>query len=189
LLPIQSSNTLTIRSPYDGSVSGIVALASRTDTEAAVAAARAFRDTPNRYRRSEILETTRQALEKMLTSPETRVGAADILEPVYRKENAPGQLVRVLEARAEGTADGTSKLALLDEASKVAERELKTPRRLWSSPVGRWRRRSRPMMASSVHVSMRSTRWRLPRAMRSAMRRCSRLRSVTGPSIARRFSI
>ncbi len=61
--PIKSHNTLIIRSPYDGSVSGTVSLATRADSEAAVAAAVAFRDTPNRYQRSEILEKTRQTLE------------------------------------------------------------------------------------------------------------------------------
>lgn len=42
---------------------GSVALAGRADTDAAVAAALAFRDTPSRYQRSEILDRTRVALE------------------------------------------------------------------------------------------------------------------------------
>lgn len=61
--PIHSTETLTIRSPFDGSVSGTVTLAARADTEAAIAAATAFRDTPSRYQRAEILDRTRVALE------------------------------------------------------------------------------------------------------------------------------
>ncbi len=61
--PIISANTLTVRSPYSGETVGMVTLASHADTEAAVAAALAFRETPNRYERSQILEKTRQALE------------------------------------------------------------------------------------------------------------------------------
>jgi aldehyde dehydrogenase (NAD+) len=60
--PVQSTNTLDVRFPYDGSVSGRVTLASRADTDAAIAAAVGFRDTPSRFQRSEILEKTRAAL-------------------------------------------------------------------------------------------------------------------------------
>ncbi len=61
--PVAGTDLLTIRSPFDGSVSGTVTLATRADTEAAIAAALGFRDTPTRYQRSEILEKTRVALE------------------------------------------------------------------------------------------------------------------------------
>jgi len=61
--PIQSASLLTIRSPYDQSVSGTVTQAGRPDSDAAIAAALAFRDTPSRFQRSEILEKTRSALE------------------------------------------------------------------------------------------------------------------------------
>jgi putative phosphonoacetaldehyde dehydrogenase len=61
--PVAGREVLTVRNPYDGSVSGTVVLASRADTDAAVAAALSFRDTPSRYQRSEILEKTRVALE------------------------------------------------------------------------------------------------------------------------------
>lgn len=61
--PVASSGMLKIRSPFDGREAGSVRLASRADTEAAVSAARGFRDTPNRYQRSEILNQTRVALE------------------------------------------------------------------------------------------------------------------------------
>ena len=61
-VPVAGTETLTVHSPYDGSLTGTVTLASRADTEAAVAAARAFRDTPSRHQRAEILEKTRTAL-------------------------------------------------------------------------------------------------------------------------------
>src|SRR5688572_22442209 len=61
--PVASDNTLTVKNPYDGSVSGTVSLVSRADTDAAVDAARDFHHTPSRFARSEILEKTRQALE------------------------------------------------------------------------------------------------------------------------------
>jgi aldehyde dehydrogenase (NAD+) len=54
---------LTVRSPFNGTVSGVVTQASRTETDAAVAAALRFGDTPGRHQRSEILEKTRLALE------------------------------------------------------------------------------------------------------------------------------
>ena len=61
--PIAAGESLAVRSPYDGSLTGTVVQATRTDTEAAIAAALAFRDTPTRYQRAEILEKTRAALE------------------------------------------------------------------------------------------------------------------------------
>jgi len=54
---------IVVRSPYNGAEAGRVAAASRRDVEAAVAAALAFRDTPNRYERAKILDLTRAALE------------------------------------------------------------------------------------------------------------------------------
>jgi putative phosphonoacetaldehyde dehydrogenase len=61
--PVSGTGTLTIRSPYKGTEVGTVALASRRDVDVAVAAACAFRETPSRYQRAEILEKTRDALE------------------------------------------------------------------------------------------------------------------------------
>lgn len=60
--PIASSTTLEIRCPYDGRLAGSVTLASRADTLRAVATATAFRDTPTRHQRFDILEKTRTAL-------------------------------------------------------------------------------------------------------------------------------
>ncbi len=61
--PVSSTSTLTVRSPFDGAVAGTATLASRRDTDAAVATAVAFQATPSRYERSEILEKTRAALD------------------------------------------------------------------------------------------------------------------------------
>ncbi|HVV74129.1 MAG TPA: aldehyde dehydrogenase family protein, partial [Verrucomicrobiae bacterium] len=61
--PVAGSGSLTIRSPFDSAEVGVVALATRADAEAAVAAAQNFRNTPSRYERSQILEKTRLALE------------------------------------------------------------------------------------------------------------------------------
>lgn len=60
--PVAGTTSFEVRSPYDGSLTGTVSVAERADTEAAVAAARAFRDTPTRYQRAEVLERTRGAL-------------------------------------------------------------------------------------------------------------------------------
>ena len=61
--PIDSDSVLTVRNPYDQSISGTVTLASRQHALEAIAAATAFRDTPTRFQRAEILEKTRTALE------------------------------------------------------------------------------------------------------------------------------
>ena len=61
--PIQGTEVLTVRNPYNGAEVGSVLLARHKDTEAAVAAARNFRETPSRYERAKILEKTRTALE------------------------------------------------------------------------------------------------------------------------------
>jgi aldehyde dehydrogenase (NAD+) len=56
-------SAIVVRSPHNGAEAGRVAAASRQDVEAAVAAACEFRDTPTRFQRSEILNSTRAALE------------------------------------------------------------------------------------------------------------------------------
>ena len=61
--PVSGQNLLTVRHPYDGAVVGTVAQAAAADTAAAVDAALAFRETPSRHQRFEILERTRAALE------------------------------------------------------------------------------------------------------------------------------
>ncbi|MFM7102911.1 MAG: phosphonoacetaldehyde dehydrogenase [Verrucomicrobiota bacterium] len=61
--PVPSGAVLTVRSPFHGGAVGTVVQATREDTLAAVEAALAFRDTPTRYQRADILEKTRAALE------------------------------------------------------------------------------------------------------------------------------
>ena len=61
--PVKGAGSLTVRSPFNGAEVGVVLFAARQNTEAAIAAARAFTDTPSRYQRSQILEQTRSALE------------------------------------------------------------------------------------------------------------------------------
>jgi aldehyde dehydrogenase (NAD+) len=61
--PIESAEALSVRNPYNGAEVGSVLLAGRKDTEAAITAARNFRQTPSRYERAQILEKTRAALE------------------------------------------------------------------------------------------------------------------------------
>jgi putative phosphonoacetaldehyde dehydrogenase len=61
--PVAGNGDLVVRNPYHGAEAGTVRLASRKDAEAAVLAAREFRNTPTRYDRFQILEKTRSALE------------------------------------------------------------------------------------------------------------------------------
>jgi tetratricopeptide (TPR) repeat protein len=67
--------------------------------------------------------TARAALERLLAAGETRLFAADVLEPIYRAEGASAGIVRVLEARAElGPAETV--LPALSEALDIAENRL-----------------------------------------------------------------
>jgi aldehyde dehydrogenase (NAD+) len=61
--PVNGHGTLTVRSPYHGGPVGAVAVASRAEVNAAVAAAVSFRDPPSRFQRAEILGRTRSALD------------------------------------------------------------------------------------------------------------------------------
>ncbi len=61
--PVPTGPILTLRNPYHGEPVGEVITVGRAETEAAIAAALAFRDTPSRHQRSEILEKARTALE------------------------------------------------------------------------------------------------------------------------------
>ncbi|HKQ71046.1 MAG TPA: hypothetical protein VJT73_16985, partial [Polyangiaceae bacterium] len=73
--------------------------------------------------------TMRQALEKLLGSPDVRLSAASLLEPAYRSEGAAPQLVRVLEVRADSAPTPELRLALFDEATEIALRDLRDPER------------------------------------------------------------
>ncbi len=61
--PVNGGGVIVVRGPHNGAEAGRVTAASRYDVESAVAAAREFRDTPNRYERAKILDLTRAALE------------------------------------------------------------------------------------------------------------------------------
>lgn len=61
--PVASDRRLSIGSPFDQRPAGTVALAGRDDTAAAISAALAFRDTPTRWQRHQILDRARQAVE------------------------------------------------------------------------------------------------------------------------------
>src|SRR5437867_10825145 len=62
--PIGADNTLKVKSPYNGQPAGTVMLATRIHTEAAIAAALDWRESPTRYQRSQILEKARVMLEE-----------------------------------------------------------------------------------------------------------------------------
>src|SRR6185503_4008292 len=70
----------------------------------------------------------RGALERLLGAGDVRLGAADVLEPIYRAEGATAGLVKVLEARAE-LATGDQVFIALREALGLAENVLKSPER------------------------------------------------------------
>jgi phosphonoacetaldehyde dehydrogenase len=61
--PVGGAEFIVVRSPHNGAEVGRVRVAGRADVEAAVAAARAFRETPSRYERFKILDSARTALE------------------------------------------------------------------------------------------------------------------------------
>lgn len=73
--------------------------------------------------------TARAAVEKLLGAGEARLAAANVLEPLFRREEPGTGLVRVLETRAEFAADAGLGLAALDEASTLSETVLKDPAR------------------------------------------------------------
>ncbi|MEO8425978.1 MAG: phosphonoacetaldehyde dehydrogenase [Verrucomicrobiota bacterium] len=60
---VTSGGQLSVRNPYNGAPAGTVELANRQHTESAIGAALAFRDTPTRYQRSQILDKARTLLE------------------------------------------------------------------------------------------------------------------------------
>lgn len=71
----------------------------------------------------------RAGVEKLLTSGSARLDAADILEPVYRSEEVPSGLLRVLETRGELAEDSEARLNALGEAVSMAEHDLSDPAR------------------------------------------------------------
>jgi tetratricopeptide (TPR) repeat protein len=63
----------------------------------------------------------RTALEKLLTLPEVRLAAANLLEPLYAGEEPSVGLLRVLDARADGAGDVTARLDAARRAVELAE--------------------------------------------------------------------
>jgi aldehyde dehydrogenase (NAD+) len=61
---VQSANYLPVHSPFDRRLAGRVALAGRSDTEAAIRAALAAGEPLTRFRRSEVLDRARHLLEE-----------------------------------------------------------------------------------------------------------------------------
>lgn len=74
-------------------------------------------------------KVSRAAVEKLLSSGDARLRAADILEGVYREEEPGPGLLRVLETRAELEPEPARRLAALEEALRIAEQNLKDPAR------------------------------------------------------------
>ncbi|MGC4088444.1 MAG: tetratricopeptide repeat protein [Polyangiaceae bacterium] len=70
----------------------------------------------------------RAALEKLLAVPDVRLQAANLLEPLYEREEPSAGLLRVLEARADGEADVNARLEVAQRAVKLAE-ALRDPER------------------------------------------------------------
>ncbi|HOU93354.1 MAG TPA: tetratricopeptide repeat protein, partial [Polyangiaceae bacterium] len=70
---------------------------------------------------------SRAALEQLLRVPEVAHDAAALLEPLYRGEGRRRELARVLELRARIGAALEPRLAALDEAAEIAQRELDDP--------------------------------------------------------------
>ncbi|HEY6079112.1 MAG TPA: tetratricopeptide repeat protein, partial [Polyangiaceae bacterium] len=87
----------------------------------------------NAYREALTLEPShraaRSAVEKLLSLPDTRELAAEVLEPALRSEEPGPALLRVLEVRAELLPDAAQRLALLREASTLAAGPLRDPER------------------------------------------------------------
>lgn len=75
---------------------------------------------------------SRLAVEKLLGSGEVRLEAADILEPLYRAEEAATGLVKVLETRSELADSPDQRLAALEEAVRTADGSLGDPERALS---------------------------------------------------------
>ncbi len=65
----------------------------------------------------------RSTVESLLASPDHRLRAAHVLEPIYRRDGDTKAMLRVLEVRAEAEVDAESRLAALSEAAELAERE------------------------------------------------------------------
>lgn len=71
----------------------------------------------------------RAAAEKLLNQPDARETAAEVLEPVLRREEPSALLLRVLEVRAELAPAAEQRLLLLREAATLSAGPLSDPER------------------------------------------------------------
>ena len=67
-------------------------------------------------------KTSRGALEKLLAAGDHRLAAAAVLEPLYRAEDSTAGLLRVLDLRAQLSAEPGERLLALAEATETAAR-------------------------------------------------------------------
>ena len=61
--PVSGGGSLQVLNPYNGSLVGLVRMATRDDLERAVTVAREFTQTPTRFQRADLLDKTRSVLE------------------------------------------------------------------------------------------------------------------------------
>lgn len=71
----------------------------------------------------------RALAEKLLSSTASRLAAADVLEPIYRRDEPGTGLLRVLEVRSELSEDTGLRLRALQEAIELASGPLSDPAR------------------------------------------------------------
>ncbi|HEX9298044.1 MAG TPA: hypothetical protein VF881_19525, partial [Polyangiaceae bacterium] len=69
-------------------------------------------------------DASRKMLEQFLEAEGHRLLAAQVLEPVYRAEGNPIGLLKVLEARAQSTADVDGRLAIFEEVVNLLDTDL-----------------------------------------------------------------
>ncbi len=74
-------------------------------------------------------KTARATLEKLAAVGEHRLEAARVLEPIYRREDASGPLLKILEVKGALAADVEDRLAALREAADLAEASAVDPTR------------------------------------------------------------
>ncbi|WP_437903789.1 tetratricopeptide repeat protein [Sorangium sp. So ce327] len=109
-------------------------------------------------------ESSRQSSHLLLTDDQ-RLAACAVLEPIARAEKAAPLLVRVLETKAElgpvvwapgasapAPADVSGRLAALEEAASVAERELRDPKKALDLSA-------RGLSLATAHAPERLARW------------------------------
>ena len=65
--------------------------------------------------------TARKAVEGLLKIPDAALGAAELLEPIYRQDQHWAGLLAVLEARVKATTDVESRLVILDEMTNILD--------------------------------------------------------------------